>query len=158
MDRRNFVAVVSTAICSLTLMRGSLAFAEKTSSVMNPNMEAQITDAEDRLRAAMLSSDVEILTELLAPDLIFTNHLGQLQSRESDLAAYRSGMLKIEQLVPSEHHVLLIHDAAIVSVRVQLTGKYNGASANGVFRFTRVWSLSTKKSWHVVAAHSGLVA
>ncbi|MEA2259829.1 MAG: hypothetical protein QOJ51_2654 [Acidobacteriaceae bacterium] len=158
MDRRNFVAVVSTVICSLTLTRGSLAFVEKTSSVMNPTMEAQITDAEDRLRAAMLSSDVEILTELLAPDLIFTNHLGQLQSRESDLAAYRSGMLKIEQLVPSEQHVLLIHDAAIVSVRVQITGKYNGAAANGVFRFTRVWSLTPKKSWHVVAAHSGLVA
>jgi hypothetical protein len=62
---------------------------EKAGRVMNPTMEAQITDAEDRLRAAMLSSDVEVLTELFAPDLIFTNHLGQLQSRESDLAAYR---------------------------------------------------------------------
>jgi hypothetical protein len=120
-------------------------------------VKSQVVDAEDRLRTAMLSSDIEVLSELLAPNLIFTNHLGQLQSRENDLAAYRSGMLKITQLVPSEQHILVIHEAAIVSVRVQVRGQYNGAPANGTFRFTRVWSHSPDKTWHVVAAHSGLV-
>ncbi|MBB5340531.1 nuclear transport factor 2 family protein [Tunturiibacter gelidoferens] len=120
-------------------------------------IEAQILDAEDRLRIAMLCADVVVLSELLAPELIFTNHLGQLQGRESDLAAYRSGVLKIEQLVPSEQHILVAHEVGIVSVRVQLTGTYNGTPANGSFRFTRVWSLSPDRSWHVVAAHSGLV-
>jgi ketosteroid isomerase-like protein len=156
MNSRNFVTGFSTA-CSLTLVRGALASIEEQRSAVNLTVELQISDAEDRLRSAMLSSNVGALSELLAPELIFTNHLGQLQGRENDLAAYRSGILTIEHLVPSEQHILVVHEVAIVSVRVQLTGTYNGSPANGAFRFTRVWSLSPDKNWHVVAAHSGLV-
>jgi hypothetical protein len=72
---------------------------------MNQTAEAQILDAEDRLRAAMLSSDVVALDTLLATDLIFTNHLGQLLGKENDLAAYRSGVLKVTELRSSEQHV-----------------------------------------------------
>jgi hypothetical protein len=61
---------------------------------MNGTVEAQILDAEDRLRTAMLNSDLAALDELLAPELIFTNHLGHLLGKEDDLAAYRSGILK----------------------------------------------------------------
>jgi ketosteroid isomerase-like protein len=124
---------------------------------MTQTVESQIADAEDRLRTAMLHSDVDALSDLLAPELIFTNHLGQLQGKESDLDAHRSGILKIEKLVPSEQHITVIGEAAVVSVRVQLLGTYDGGPANGTFRFTRVWSRSPNKSWHVVAAHSGLV-
>ena len=125
---------------------------------MNQTAEAQILDAEDRLRAAMLSSDVGALDALLAPDLIFTNHLGQLLGKENDLAAHRSGVLKVKELRPSEQHVRFSAGVAIVSVRMQLLGTYNGEPANGDFRFTRVWALSGEKTWHVVAAHAGLVA
>jgi ketosteroid isomerase-like protein len=125
---------------------------------MDRTVEAQIVDAEDRLRAAMLSSDVNALDELLAPELIFTNHLGQLLGKEDDLAAHRSGMLKVKDLRFFEQHVQLNGDVAIVSVRTQLSGTYDGNPANGDFRFTRVWALSPDKTWHVVAAHAGIVA
>jgi ketosteroid isomerase-like protein len=125
---------------------------------MNRTVEAQIQDAEDRLRTAMLNSDVSVLDELLAPDLIFTNHLGQLLGKEDDLAAYRSGSLRVEELKPSERHLRLIGDMAIVSVRTQLSGTYDGNPANGNFRFTRVWALAADKTWRVVAAHAGVVA
>jgi hypothetical protein len=125
---------------------------------MNGTVEAQILDAEDRLRTAMLKSDLVALDELLAPELIFTNHLGRLQGKEDDLTAYRSGMLKVKDLRPSEHQVRLNNGVAIVSVRVQLSGTYNDKPANGDFRFTRVWALSPHKSWRVVAAHAGLVS
>jgi ketosteroid isomerase-like protein len=156
LDRRSFVNGLSTSL-SFTLVPQALANEKGQRSSVNTTVEAQISDAEDRLRTAMLRSDVGVLSELLAPELIFTNHLGQLQGRESDIAAYRSGMLKIEHLVLSEQHILVVHEVGIVSVRAQLTGTYNGNPANGTFRFTRVWSLSPDRSWHVVAAHSGLV-
>jgi ketosteroid isomerase-like protein len=125
---------------------------------MNRTVETQIVDAEERLRTAMLSSDVSALDELLASELIFTNHLGQLLGKENDLAAYRSGMLEVKELKPSEQHIRLTGDVAIVSVRMQLSGTYDDNPANGDFRFTRVWALSPDKAWHVVAAHAGLVA
>jgi ketosteroid isomerase-like protein len=120
--------------------------------------EAQIEDAEERLRTAMLNSDVRALDELLAPELIFTNHLGQLLGKEEDLAAHRSGLLRVNELKPSERHIRLIGDVAIVSVRAQLSGTYDGNPADGDFRFTRVWALGPEKAWRVVAAHAGTVA
>ena len=125
---------------------------------MNRTVEAQIVNAEDRLRTAMLSSDVSALDELLAPDLIFTNQLGQVLGKEDDLAAHRSGMLKVKELTPSEQHVRPNGDVAIVSVRMQLSGMYDGSPAGGDFRFTRVWAISPYETWHVVAAHSSIVA
>jgi ketosteroid isomerase-like protein len=125
---------------------------------MNEILEAQILNAEDRLRTAMLASDVDALEELLAPELIFTNHLGQLLRREDDLAAYRLGMLKVEELKPSEQRVEFHGDVAIISVRMRLSGTYDGNPANGDFRFTRVWALSPQNTWRVIAAHGCLVA
>lgn len=125
---------------------------------MIAEIETQIIDAEDRLRAAMLTSDVITLDKLLAPDLIFTDHLGRLLGKQDDLAAYRSGKLKVKELVPSEQQILVHGDVAIVSVRMRLTGTYDGSPANGDFRFTRVWALSPQKMWRVIAAHAGMVA
>jgi ketosteroid isomerase-like protein len=125
---------------------------------MHSPLQEQIVQVEDRLRTAMLSSDVAALNELLAPDLIFTNHLGQLLGKDDDLAAYRSGVLKVLSLEPSERHVRALGDVAVVSVRMQLIGTYEGAPANGDFRFTRVWTRSQQETWQIVAAHAGLIA
>jgi ketosteroid isomerase-like protein len=125
---------------------------------MHIPLQAQIVDAEDQLRIAMLSSDVAALNELLAPELIYTNHLGQLLGKDDDLAAYRSGVLKVVSLEPSEQHVRALGDVAVVSVRMQLYGTYKGAPANGDFRFTRVWAHSQQDRWQIVAAHASLIS
>jgi ketosteroid isomerase-like protein len=125
---------------------------------MQSPLQVQIVEVEDQLRAAMLSADVPALNELLAPDLIFTNHLGQLLGKSDDLAAYRSGVLKIAGLEPSEQHVRVLGEVAVVSVRMQVSGTYEGSPANGDFRFTRVWARSQQERWQIVAAHSVLIA
>ncbi|MDJ0636743.1 MAG: nuclear transport factor 2 family protein [Xenococcaceae cyanobacterium MO_188.B29] len=125
---------------------------------MNSSLETQILQAEERLRMAMLNSDVNTLDELLAPELIFTNHLGQVLSKQDDLAAHQSGIIKVSKLIPSEQDIRLSGDVAIVSVRVHLSGSYAGKESDGDFRFTRIWTLSSSGSWHVIAAHSSMVA
>jgi hypothetical protein len=42
--------------------------------------QAQIIELEQRLRQAMLGSDIVELDALIAPELLFTNHLGQISS------------------------------------------------------------------------------
>jgi len=105
---------------------------------MDNTVEMQIVEAEERLGAAMLGSDVGALEELLAPELIFTNHLGGVIGKEDDLAAHRSATVEIHELTPSERHIRIYGDVAIVSVRVHLLGRYAGVSSQGDFRFTRV--------------------
>ena len=125
---------------------------------MNEASETQILAAEEQLRIAMLNSDLRALDELLAPELIFTNHLGQRLGKKDDLGAYQSGLLKVLELAPSERHIQLHENIAIVSVRMRLTGSYNGSPANGDFRFTRVWAAAGESRWHIVAAHASLVS
>lgn len=120
-------------------------------------MEKQITALEERLRLAMLNSDVATLDELISPKLLFTNHLGMLISKEQDLDAHRSGALEIRSINLSEIRIMPFSDAAIVSAKTEIVGRYAGQEANGTFRFTRVWS-SDSGNWQVVAGHSCLLA
>jgi ketosteroid isomerase-like protein len=123
---------------------------------MNTTAETQIIDAEERLRLAMLASNVSVLNELLAPELIFTNHLGQLMTKQDDLNAHESGMIRIDALNASERHIQFYGEVAIVLVRMQISGSYAGQPASGDFRFTRVWAVSSSGNWHIVAAHIGM--
>ena len=122
---------------------------------MSETMESQIQIAEEQLRFAMLRSDVSALGALLAPELLFTNHLGQLLSKDDELAAHRSGLIKVQELILSEQQVLIYGNMAVVSARMRLSGTYGGSSANGDFRFMRVWAVAPDGiSWHIVAAQS----
>jgi len=58
---------------------------------MSKHSELQIIEIEERLRQAMLNSDVAELDALIAPELIFTSYLGQLVSKQQDLAIHQSG-------------------------------------------------------------------
>ena len=70
----------------------------------------------------------------------------------------KGGVLKIDGLEPSEQHVRVLGEIAVVSVRMQVSGTYDDVPANGDFRFTRVWARSQREGWQIVAAHSVLIA
>ncbi|BAZ44938.1 hypothetical protein NIES4102_19550 [Chondrocystis sp. NIES-4102] len=121
------------------------------------SIKNQIIQVEERLRDAMLTSDVAVLDQLLAPEIIITTHNGELLSKADDLAAHQSGAFKINQLQPSEQHIQVYDNVAIVSVRMQLSGSYKGIPTNGDFRYTRVWAMSAT-GWQIVTAHIGMIA
>ena len=124
---------------------------------MSNRIEAQIIEAEERLRRAMLDSDVNALEELLSPELIFTNHLGQVLGKQDDLAAHQSGKFKIETLTPCDRRIQVRGNVAIVNVKVHLIGSYEDNSFDNDLRFTRIWNLSSNNTWQVIAAHSSVV-
>ena len=116
-----------------------------------------IVEMEERLRQAMLCSDVKVLDELIAPELIFTNHLGQLVSKRDDLAFHRSGTLKLKELSPSEQQIQLNNSFAIVSVLMHLLGTYESMPIDFRIRYTRIWSLSLNGTLQIVAGHASAV-
>ena len=124
---------------------------------MPSNFEHQIIDAEERLRNAMLASDCRTLDALLSSDLIFTNHLGQMIGKQEDLELHRSGLLKFHSLAPSERLVKADAQLAIVSVRMKLSGIYDGTPFAGDLRYTRMWRQSASDVWQIVAGHSSTV-
>ena len=130
---------------------------ESRDRAMNSTKESEIIEVEEKLRKAMVSSDLEVLDNLISPKLIFSNHLGRVISKSEDLEAHSNGDIKIKSLEFFEQQIIFVSKIAVVSVYVKLSGSYKGLAANGNFRFTRVWE-NKNSAWQVVAGHSSLVA
>ena len=116
-------------------------------------MKDMIIKLEERLRLAMLNSDLKELDLLISPELLFTNHNGLLVSKEDDLYAHASKIFEFQSLDLSHTKIRLFERMAIVSVKADIKSLYHGKPAKGEFRFTRIWS-KTKDDWQVVAVHS----
>ncbi|NET36820.1 MAG: nuclear transport factor 2 family protein [Cyanothece sp. SIO1E1] len=125
---------------------------------MNKHSELQIAELEERLRQAMLTSNVTELDILIAPELLFTSHLGQLISKAEDLAIHRSGTLKLTQITPSDQYIQTHEGFSVVSVQMHLLGVYAGKAIDEHIRYTRVWSLSSAGSLQIVAGHASVVS
>jgi len=121
------------------------------------NSLSEIKACEDRLKQAMLSSDVLVLDELLAPELIFTNHLGQIMTKKDDLEAHRSGTLKISEIILTDQKIKFCDKVIIISVLAEISGSYKGERSQNDFRFTRVWKKSPNEQWQVIVGHSCIV-
>ncbi|MGH6696567.1 nuclear transport factor 2 family protein [Sphingopyxis sp.] len=112
---------------------------------------------EERLRQGMLTSDVAALDELMSNQLIFTNHLGRRLSKSDDLAAHRSGALRIETIDPADEAVIrCLGNVATVCVGVDLAGSFDGSGFFGRFSYSRVWHFEQDR-WQVVLAHCSAV-
>lgn len=118
---------------------------------MEPIQQVQLL--EERLIEAMKASDVATLDTLISDELIFTGHNGQFFTKEADLAAHRSGDIKMFEIVVGELYMKQFDDVVIVSVRKEISGSFFGSVEVGIFRFTRVWK-RYGNSWKVIAGQS----
>lgn len=123
---------------------------------MESSRKTAIKAAEERLRAAMETSDVSELDALISSDLVFTTHLGQILSKQDDLEIHKSGMLKMEKLTLSEQNIIFKGDVAIVTTLAEITAQFQGQPANGKFRFTRVWA-NQEERWQAIVGHASAV-
>jgi ketosteroid isomerase-like protein len=124
---------------------------------MNDSREPEISQYEARLRQAMLQSDLNELDLLIAPDLIFTSHFGQLVTKNDDLEAHRSGVIKIESLTLLDETIRMVGSVAIVSALVRISGTIGDITSEGDYRFTRVWAPTSSGEWQIVAGHASAV-
>ncbi|MDB9528035.1 nuclear transport factor 2 family protein [Oscillatoria sp. CS-180] len=124
---------------------------------MSKDPEVDIQEAEETLRKAMLASDVEVLDRIIAPDLIFTNHLGKQMTKQDDLDAHRSGQIAIETVDLSDQTIKLLENVAIVTVAAHIVGKFADDTFDETLRFTRVWQATSPGNWQIIAAHASAV-
>ena len=101
------------------------------------------------------SNDVEKLDELILDDLIFTNHMGVVLTKKSDLDVHRTRTLTIASLQASEQSIRPFGDTIVVSVLMNISGKYEGHLFKGTNRYTSVW-VKYGASWKVAAAHASI--
>jgi Domain of unknown function (DUF4440) len=127
-------------------------------TAMSNNLQAQIIELEERLRQAMLRSDVAELDALIAPELLFTNHLGQRFTKQEDLEAHRTGKFKFNEITPSDRQIQFNPGFTVVSVLIHISGSYEGTPVEQNIRFTRVWAISSSSSIQIIAGHTSALS
>lgn len=115
--------------------------------------QAHIIALEEQLRHAMLGADVEALDRLIAPDLLFTTHMGQVIGKQQDLDMHRSGMLKLRAIEMGEHLVVADGTVGVISARINLVGSFGEAPFNLDLRCTRTWRQAANGQWQILAGH-----
>ena len=118
--------------------------------------EASLRACETALRKAQLSSDVQELDRLLDDTLVFTGPNGAVYGKKDDLDAHRRGLIRISRLEASEERIQRFGDIAVVSVRMEMSGTFEGSAFAGPFRYTRVWR-AHGDGWRIVAGHVSAV-
>lgn len=112
-----------------------------------------IADLEAKLQHAMLTSDVAVLDELIADDLVWTMHTGFVGSKQYDLEAHRSGIFQFTKVDISDRQIHpFSDDCVVVTLKAELAGTLNGQAFSEPFRFTRVW-LRRQDRWQIAAGH-----
>ncbi len=101
--------------------------------------EREILNLENRLYEAIKKSDVKELDELLHEDLLFIIPSGETITKEMDLDTYRSGNLKIHEIIPHVEELRIIDDLAVITLKMSLKGIYSDESFEAKYRYIRFW-------------------
>jgi len=124
---------------------------------MNLSIATQIENCEQRLLQAILKSDITVLDELLSPELLFINHLGHVMSKQDDISAHQSGLIKINSISLSDQNLMISMPLAIVTVKAHISGSFAGHESENDFRFTRIWSHNDNNQWQIIRGHATIV-
>lgn len=112
---------------------------------------------EERLRVAMLESDVAELGVLLSEQLIFTTFLGELISKQQDLEAHKSGHVLLHSIEISQVLTKMFGEAALVNCLAEIDATFDGDRTKKQFRFTRLWATAESGTIQVMAGQATLV-
>lgn len=109
-----------------------------------------ITEKESELLTAFQSCDLDTLDKLIHETALFVLPNGLTVTKSKVLDNYRSGNTAMTSIKASDQIIVLIDKMAVVSVNLEMSGKYNDTIISQQFRYIRVWEL-IGNSWRVIA-------
>ena len=124
---------------------------------MGDDRTESLRDAERRLQAAQLSSDVVALDALLDDRLVFTGPDGNLYSKADDLQVHRSGTQTLTKVEEEQVAVLVDGRTGVSWFLGSLEGTMSGMPFTARVRYTRTWLYDDARGWQLVAAHVSAV-
>lgn len=113
-------------------------------------IEVEIRQLEERLRQAMLKSDVAELDALIDDRLLFIGPDGAVYSKKDDTELYRSGAQRMARMEVKQLRIEIHPSAVIVVVLANMAGVVSGHAFEGGFGYMRTWAPTTV-GWRVVA-------
>ncbi len=113
-------------------------------------LKFEILEMEERLRTAMLTSDVTELDTLIDDRLLFVGPEGNVYHKADDLELHRLGKTKFNQIALENIQIQPYNAMAIAVVLANLSVTFKGQSFEGYSRYTRTW-VKGDRGWRIVA-------
>lgn len=102
-------------------------------------IEQQLRELGRNWAAAELRGDTDSLDRLMSDAFVGTSSRGFMLSKEEWLERHRSGELKHDSFVWNDENVRVYEDAALVTGRETIRGRYRDHQVDGQFRATQVF-------------------
>jgi ketosteroid isomerase-like protein len=113
-------------------------------------MQAEIIQMEERLRAAMLASDVAALDALIEDRLLFVVPNGDLYGKADDLEFHRLGETKFTKIEQVDIRIEVYGSTAVVVMLANMAGTFKDQAFEGLSRYTRTW-VCADQGWQIVS-------
>jgi ketosteroid isomerase-like protein len=126
--------------------------------MMNTDHAESLRQAERRLQAAQLASDVDVLDDLIEDTALFTGPDGSVLSKQDDLHAHASGYQVMSRVEEEDLRVLVTAHTGVTLFLGTLEGTFGGERLAARMRYTRTWTHDVRAGWKIVAAHAAFVA
>lgn len=120
----------------------------------NDDHSESLRSAERRLQSAQLTSDVDVLSDLIDDAAWFTGPDGNIYSKEDDLSAHRSGHQVLSRLEEEDLRVLATANLGVTWFLGTLEGAVGGQPLTARMRYTRTWTHDDRTGWKIIAAHA----
>ncbi len=133
--------------------RGREQARELLGSTMSSAVETEVRAQEAQLVTAMLSRDLNRLSDLFDAEYVYTSGGGSTWGRARALQDFADPGLRLDELKVEVERVIPLQNGGVVTGRSRVSGQVAGRSVSGSYRFTRVWRLAEGK-WKIVATHT----
>ncbi|PMS16159.1 DUF4440 domain-containing protein [Trinickia dabaoshanensis] len=120
------------------------------------DIKAVIDEHERMLRQAMLENDVDVLSRLLADELVFTGPDGRVLSKDDDLSVHRNKLLRLDRLDLYDSQIHSIGSFVLVTTKAKLAGRFASTPFDGDFAYTRLWR-QNGAGWQIVAGQAAQI-
>jgi ketosteroid isomerase-like protein len=117
----------------------------------------EIFDLEDAWRNALLKSDINAMSALLADDYMAITASGMLQTKQETLANMRAHRIRITSLLLSDRKVRFYGKTALVTSQAEVQGTTQEGEISGNFRYTRVYVRDGQGRWKIVSFESSKI-
>jgi len=117
----------------------------------------EIFELEDAWRNAVLKSDINALSALLADDYMAITASGMLQTKTEALANMRAHRVHVVNLVLLDRKVRFYGGTALVTSQAEVEGTTNEGDISGSFRYTRVYVRDAQGRWKIVSFESSRI-
>lgn len=115
--------------------------------------DSAIAEYEEKLRQAILFSDVKVLSNLISDDLVFINHEGNSITKEQDILLHQNGIFDFSKI---EYQSMIISTLGCLA-KVSVIADICVSSSDGQFEnrmlFSRLWERK-RNMWQVIMVHS----